>query len=113
MRCTSARPAPLRLLFADGSAEPVLEALRGYRNGDGGFGHALEPDLRCPTSQPAPTLHALGVLNEAGAAGSEMARDARAWIVSIAREMAASHSCWPASRTTRTRRGGRRSLVRS
>ena len=72
------------LLFADGSAEPVLEALRGYRNADGGFGHALEPDLRCPGSQPAPTLHALGVLNEAGAAGSELARDARAWIVSIA-----------------------------
>ena len=74
------------LLFADGSAEPVLEALRGYRNADGGFGHALEPDLRCPSSQPAPTLHALGVLNEAGAAGSELARDARAWIVSIAEE---------------------------
>ena len=72
------------LLFADGSAEPVLEALGGYRNDDGGFGHALEPDLRCPASQPAPTLHALEVLNEAGAADSEMARDARAWIVSIA-----------------------------
>jgi len=72
------------LLFADGSAEPVLEALRGYRNVDGGFGHALEPDLRCPGSQPAPTLHALDVLNEAGAADSEMARDARTWIVSIA-----------------------------
>ena len=72
------------LLFADGSAEPVLDALRGYRNADGGFGHALEPDLRCPGSQPAPTLHALDVLNEAGAADSEMARDARAWIVSIA-----------------------------
>jgi hypothetical protein len=72
------------LLFADGATEPVLDALRGYRNADGGFGHALEPDLRCPGSQPAPTLHALDVLNEAGAADSEMARDARAWIVSIA-----------------------------
>ena len=38
------------LLFADGSAEAVLEALRGYRNADGGFGHALEPDLRCPAA---------------------------------------------------------------
>jgi hypothetical protein len=72
------------LLFADGSAEPVLDALRGYRNADGGFGNALEPDLRCPASQPAPTLHALDVLNEARAADSEMARDACAWIVSIA-----------------------------
>jgi hypothetical protein len=72
------------LLFAEGPAEPVLEALRGYRNADGGFGHALEPDLRCPASQPAPTLHALGVLNEVGASDSELARDARAWLVSIA-----------------------------
>jgi len=38
------------MLFADGPAEPVVETLRGYRNPDGGFGHALEPDLRCPGS---------------------------------------------------------------
>jgi hypothetical protein len=72
------------LLFADGSTAPVLEALRGYRNPDGGFGHALEPDLRCPGSQPAATLYALEILNEAVAADGELARDARAFIASIA-----------------------------
>ena len=72
------------MLFADGPPQPVIEALRGYRNPDGGFGHALEPDLRCPESQPTPTLYALETLNEAGAADREMARDARAWIASIA-----------------------------
>ncbi|MGB9182688.1 MAG: hypothetical protein WCB67_01380 [Solirubrobacteraceae bacterium] len=72
------------LLFADGTAEAVVEALRGYRNPDGGFGHALEPDLRCPSSQPAPTLYALEMLHEAGAADGELARGARAWIGSIA-----------------------------
>jgi hypothetical protein len=72
------------LLFADGPAEPIVEALRGYRNQDGGFGHALEPDLRCPDSQPAPTLYALELLNEAGAGQSGLARDARAWIAQIA-----------------------------
>lgn len=56
------------LLFADGPAAAVVEALRGYRNPDGGFGHGLEPDLRCPGSQPAPTLNALEILHEAGAA---------------------------------------------
>jgi hypothetical protein len=71
-------------LFAHGPGEPVVEALRGYRNPDGGFGHALEPDLRCPGSQPAPTLYALEILVEAGAADSELARGARAWIASIA-----------------------------
>jgi hypothetical protein len=72
------------MLFADGPTEPVIEALRGYRNPDGGFGHALEPDLRCPASQPAPTLYALEMLSEAGADDGELARDARRWIASIA-----------------------------
>jgi hypothetical protein len=72
------------LLFGDGPAEQVVEALRGYRNPDGGFGHALEPDLRCPSSQPAPTLYALEVLNEAGACNHELVRGARSWIASIA-----------------------------
>jgi hypothetical protein len=72
------------LLFADGPAAAVVEALRGYRNPDGGFGHALEPDLRCPSSQPAPSLYALEILNEAGASDSELARGARAWIARIA-----------------------------
>ncbi len=71
-------------LFAHGAAEPVVEALRGYRNPDGGFGHALEPDLRCPSSQPAPTLYALEILGEADAAESELARAARVWIATIA-----------------------------
>lgn len=72
------------MLFADGPTEPVLETLRGYRNPDGGFGHALEPDLRCPSSQPVPTLYALEILNEAGAADDGLAHAARAWVASIA-----------------------------
>ena len=40
------------MLFADGSAEPVIAALSAYRNADGGFGHALEPDLQM-SSEPA------------------------------------------------------------
>jgi hypothetical protein len=72
------------MLFAEGSADPVLAALSGYRNLDGGFGHALEPDLRCPGSQPAATLQALEILHEARRLDSEMARGAAAWIASIA-----------------------------
>jgi hypothetical protein len=72
------------LLFKDGRAEPIIDALHGYGNPDGGFGHALEPDLRCPGSQPGATLYALEILTEAGAADSELARDARAWIAQIA-----------------------------
>jgi hypothetical protein len=72
------------VLFHDGSGELVVEALRGYRNPDGGFGHGLEPDLRCPNSQPVPTAYALEILHEVGAADGEMARAARAWVASIA-----------------------------
>ena len=72
------------MLFADGPAEPVLAALTGYHNADGGFGHALEPDLRCPGSQPAATLSALEMLHEAGRLDSEIASGARAWIAHIA-----------------------------
>ncbi len=72
------------MLFLGGPAEPVAAALRGYQNDDGGFGHALEPDLRCPQSQPAPTLSALEMLHEAGQFDSGPARDACGWIASIA-----------------------------
>src|SRR5207237_6200094 len=39
-------------LFRGGDAGPVRDAVAAYRNPDGGFGHALEPDGRCPGSQP-------------------------------------------------------------
>ncbi|GAB4129757.1 MAG: hypothetical protein Fur005_38840 [Roseiflexaceae bacterium] len=52
--------------FRSGSAQAVLTALSAYQNGDGGFGHVLEPDLRCPESQPVPTQHALEILDLIG-----------------------------------------------
>ncbi|MBT2209884.1 hypothetical protein [Actinomadura sp. NEAU-AAG7] len=55
------------LHFRGGRAEPVLAALRPYENPDGGYGHALEPDLRGEGSQPVPAQHALEILHQAGA----------------------------------------------
>ncbi len=52
--------------FRSGSSQAVLSALRAYQNEDGGFGHALEPDIRCPDSQPVPTQHALEILDVVG-----------------------------------------------
>ena len=37
-------------LFHGAPASGVVDALRGYQNDDGGFGHGLEPDTRCPAS---------------------------------------------------------------
>jgi hypothetical protein len=76
----------LAVLLRGASAAPVLDALRAYRNPDGGFGHALEPDVRAPESEPASTLHALEVLAEIGALDDPMVTDAAAWIAAIAHE---------------------------
>lgn len=52
--------------FKGGSRANVLAALAAYQNADGGFGNALEPDIRCPESQPVPTQHALEFLDDVG-----------------------------------------------
>jgi hypothetical protein len=52
--------------FEGGSKEAVIEALRAYQNADGGFGNALEPDIRCPFSQPVPTEMALAIMDQIG-----------------------------------------------
>ncbi|MEU1473038.1 hypothetical protein ABZ434_33100 [Streptomyces sp. NPDC005761] len=49
--------------FLKGSADAVETALAAFLNEDGGYGHALEPDLRGPVSQPLHTAHALSVLD--------------------------------------------------
>jgi hypothetical protein len=54
-------------LFLDGAAQDVVDALRPYQNADGGFGNAIEPDIRTPLSQPIPTWTALVILDEVGA----------------------------------------------
>jgi hypothetical protein len=74
----------LAVLLRGEPAAPVLGALRAYRNPDGGFGHALEPDVRGPESEPSSTLHALDVLAEIDALEDPMVEVAAAWIGTIA-----------------------------
>ncbi len=80
---TQARPVERALFerfFEGGPLEWVAAALMPYQNADGGFGHALEPDLRTPTSSALATGHALSRLKEAGApADHSMARRAAAY----------------------------------
>lgn len=59
-----------RLGFLRGEIGPevVLEALAAFQNGDGGFGRALEPDLRTPASSPLATSVAFQVLRRVGVA---------------------------------------------
>ncbi|MET9885844.1 hypothetical protein ABZZ20_22445 [Streptomyces sp. NPDC006430] len=52
--------------FLGAEADPVDTALGSYLNPDGGYGHALDPDLRGPLSQPLHTAYALRVLDGLG-----------------------------------------------
>jgi hypothetical protein len=54
------------VLFEQADAGGALEALRGYRNPDGGFGHGLEPDKRVPDSQPLDVEVAFSAMEEVG-----------------------------------------------
>jgi hypothetical protein len=72
-------------LFRGADAEPIVRALRAYQNPDGGFGHALEPDLRAPVSQPMGSQHVLEMLGEIGRAGDPMADAAADFLMTITR----------------------------
>lgn len=74
----------LAVFLHDTPRDRVLDALRAYRNPDGGFGHALEPDVRAPQSEPASTLAALEILAEVGALADPMVEGAAAWVGTIA-----------------------------
>jgi hypothetical protein len=71
-------------LFSGGPATAVRDAVAAYRNEDGGFGHALEPDSRAPGSQPAATEMALRILDEADAWDEELVRGACDWLATVA-----------------------------
>jgi hypothetical protein len=54
------------VLFEQAEPGGAIDAVRGYRNPDGGFGHGLEPDKRVPDSQPLDVEAALYAMDAAG-----------------------------------------------
>jgi hypothetical protein len=72
------------LAVGAGDPEVALTVLAGYQNADGGFGWALEPDLRAPASQPVAALHAFEVLEEVAPVTSPLARELLDWLDSVA-----------------------------
>jgi hypothetical protein len=53
-------------LFKGAAGQNVIAALSAYQNEDGGFGNALEPDKRTPSSQPIDQEFALRILDDVG-----------------------------------------------
>jgi hypothetical protein len=72
------------LAVGTGDPEAALAVLAGYRNADGGFGWALEPDLRGPASQPVAALHAFEVFEEVAPVTSPMAAGLLDWLDAVA-----------------------------
>ncbi len=71
---SQARPletALFRHYFDGASITPVLDALTSFQNPDGGFGHALEPDLRTNDSSALCTSVAFQILRSIHASASE------------------------------------------
>jgi hypothetical protein len=66
---TQARPLDRALFeyrFEQAPTESVLARLAHFQNGDGGFGHGLEPDVRTPASSALATGIGLRLLKELG-----------------------------------------------
>jgi len=70
-------------LFEGGPAEPVRDAVGAYRNDDGGFGHALEPDCRVAASQPAAVEMALRILDVTDCWDDGIALAACDWLTTV------------------------------
>jgi hypothetical protein len=82
-------------VFEDADPAGVVEALRGYQNADGGFGHGLEPDKRCPDSLGLDVEVAFDTLIAAGARDETMIRRAVDWLDQTANADGAVALCAP------------------
>jgi hypothetical protein len=72
------------VLFDGADPAGVADAVRAYRNADGGFGHGLEPDKRCPASLPIDVECAVDILWVAGADADDLVLPACDWLGSVA-----------------------------
>jgi hypothetical protein len=85
-------------LFKNGNADAVVTALQPYQNPDGGFGHALEPDGRGPTSQPLHTHSALLMLDEVGRFNVPMVGRALDYLAAVTASDGGTPSVLPSAR---------------
>ncbi|MFE9023718.1 hypothetical protein ACFYNL_34800 [Streptomyces sp. NPDC007808] len=84
--------------FLNGAADPVERALDAYRNEDGGYGHALEPDLRGPVSQPLHAGHALHVLDAIERCGGQRVDRVCRYLTSVSTPEGALPAVHPSQR---------------
>ncbi|MFC9677248.1 hypothetical protein ACFRAI_40625 [Streptomyces sp. NPDC056637] len=79
-------------------ADAVETALAAYRNEDEGYGHALEPDLRGPVSQPLHTGQALRVLDSIGRCSGQRVERVCRYLTSVSTAEGALPAIHPSQR---------------
>lgn len=94
-----ARPLELKrwnCFIGNGSPAQVLEELEKFRNSDGGFGKALEPDMRFEGSSVLATLEALAIMAELGIPADEpLLSDALNWLTDSGGGYDRGRLIWP------------------
>lgn len=70
--------------FAGGSPDSVGRVVKAYQNADGGLGHALEPDIRSPLSQPGFIGFGLAAMTDAGCRDPEFALSLCEYLAGVA-----------------------------
>jgi hypothetical protein len=70
--------------FEEAPGTGVVDVLRGYVNDDGGFGHGLEPDKRCPASLPVDVDFALQTMTAAQAVDLPLINGACDYLAKVA-----------------------------
>ncbi len=71
------------LVLGVGDPDLAVAALAAHRNPDGGYGWALEPDLRAPASQPVGALHAFEVFEDIAPRTSPLAAGLCDWLETV------------------------------
>lgn len=66
--------------FQDGSLERLHRSLQAYQNADGGYGNAMEHDVRCPDSHPLALEYLLTVLAQHDVPPGDILNGAAEWV---------------------------------
>ncbi|GAA4572628.1 hypothetical protein [Planotetraspora kaengkrachanensis] len=73
--------------FENAPGNRAIDVLKGYANDDGGFGHGLEPDKRCPASLPIDVEVALQTMAAARTVDPPLVRGACEYLAKVAADM--------------------------
>ena len=67
-------------LFDNGPLERVHQCLLCYKNDDGGWGHGLEHDIKCPLSNPLQLEFLLAIMRDTGISPGDLLDGTPEWI---------------------------------